>query len=68
MRAFLAAAAVAALGFAGATAAQEPAGSSPARAPAHRRTASLAMALLLVTLVFSIVNVRILERRDEGGA
>jgi putative chitobiose transport system permease protein len=29
---------------------------------------AIAMALLLVTLVFSIVNVRILERRDEGGA
>ena len=29
---------------------------------------AIAIALLLVTLVFSIVNVRILERRDEGGA
>ena len=29
---------------------------------------AIAMARLLVTLVFSIVHVRILERRDEGGA
>ena len=29
---------------------------------------AIAMALLLVTLVFSVVNVRILERRDEGAA
>ena len=30
--------------------------------------AAIAIVLLLITLGFSIVNVRILERRDEGAA